>query len=105
MILRPPRSTRTDTLFPYTTLFRSVGSGAVPTTWVQESYFSWLGWALLVVSTLVLAATAVTRSRWNHGGVAAVGVIGLVLHVFAAKGALTWGLFFDQVPNIRVGGF
>src|SRR3546814_10858572 len=25
MILRPPRSTRTDTLFPYTTLFRSVG--------------------------------------------------------------------------------
>src|SRR3546814_5476636 len=25
MILRPPRSTRTDTLFPYTTLFRSNG--------------------------------------------------------------------------------
>src|SRR3546814_2644677 len=25
MILRPPRSTRTDTLFPYTTLFRSGG--------------------------------------------------------------------------------
>src|SRR3546814_6821212 len=35
MIRRPPRSTRTDTLFPYTTLFRSrgppgaVGEGAV----------------------------------------------------------------------------
>src|SRR3546814_3111757 len=27
MIRRPPRSTRTDTLFPYTTLFRSVGMG------------------------------------------------------------------------------
>src|SRR3546814_18332152 len=26
MIRRPPRSTRTDTLFPYTTLFRSVHS-------------------------------------------------------------------------------
>src|SRR3546814_14861889 len=26
MIRRPPRSTRTDTLFPYTTLFRSVPS-------------------------------------------------------------------------------
>src|SRR3546814_5758820 len=25
MIRRPPRSTRTDTLFPYTTLFRSSG--------------------------------------------------------------------------------
>src|SRR3546814_11121621 len=28
MIRRPPRSTRTDTLFPYTTLFRSAGHGA-----------------------------------------------------------------------------
>src|SRR3546814_16227906 len=27
MIRRPPRSTRTDTLFPYTTLFRSDGGG------------------------------------------------------------------------------
>src|SRR3546814_17209215 len=27
MILRPPRSTRTDTLFPYTTLFRSRRAG------------------------------------------------------------------------------
>src|SRR3546814_4536700 len=27
MIRRPPRSTRTDTLFPYTTLFRSWGKG------------------------------------------------------------------------------
>src|SRR3546814_6501356 len=27
MIRRPPRSTRTDTLFPYTTLFRSPGVG------------------------------------------------------------------------------
>src|SRR3546814_1747169 len=38
MIRRPPRSTRTDTLFPYTTLFRSAreqrqplgGSGRLP---------------------------------------------------------------------------
>src|SRR3546814_10549691 len=29
MIRRPPRSTRTDTLFPYTTLFRSLGGNAV----------------------------------------------------------------------------
>src|SRR3546814_2243362 len=27
MIRRPPRSTRTDTLFPYTTLFRSLNLG------------------------------------------------------------------------------
>src|SRR3546814_10364174 len=30
MIRRPPRSTRTDTLFPYTTLFRSSCDPAVP---------------------------------------------------------------------------
>src|SRR3546814_6931515 len=30
MIRRPPRSTRTDTLFPYTTLFRSHLQGAGP---------------------------------------------------------------------------
>src|SRR3546814_16147670 len=29
MIRRPPRSTRTDTLFPYTTLFRSLDPGVV----------------------------------------------------------------------------
>src|SRR3546814_9201234 len=29
MIRRPPRSTRTDTLFPYTTLFRSIQRAAV----------------------------------------------------------------------------
>src|SRR3546814_10661702 len=28
MLRRPPRSTRTDTLFPYTTLFRAHGCGA-----------------------------------------------------------------------------
>src|SRR3546814_20494500 len=31
MIRRPPRSTRTDTLFPYTTLFRSKTMGDVGT--------------------------------------------------------------------------
>src|SRR3546814_6088325 len=30
MIRRPPRSTRTDTLFPYTTLFRSRQKGRPP---------------------------------------------------------------------------
>src|SRR3546814_5329001 len=30
MIRRPPRSTRTDTLFPYTTLFRSGAAGQRP---------------------------------------------------------------------------
>src|SRR3546814_14485624 len=32
MIRRPPRSTRTDTLFPYTTLFRSGGKAGKKAT-------------------------------------------------------------------------
>src|SRR3546814_4830596 len=37
MIPRPPRSTRTDTLFPYTTLFRSPGIRA-PIGGCQDPY-------------------------------------------------------------------
>src|SRR3546814_4817828 len=33
MIRRPPRSTRTDTLFPYTTLFRSNWNPVTVTIW------------------------------------------------------------------------
>src|SRR3546814_15670344 len=48
MIRLPPRSTRTDTLFPYTTLFRSTGavlgrSGAVAGEYRQVGDFA--GWA------------------------------------------------------------
>src|SRR3546814_2641977 len=35
MIRRPPRSTRTDTLFPYTTLFRSLDSLLAPGNLVE----------------------------------------------------------------------
>src|SRR3546814_10174914 len=36
MIRRPPRSTRTDTLFPYTTLFRSYRAGPLGLFWVED---------------------------------------------------------------------
>src|SRR3546814_16159693 len=38
MIRRPPRSTRTDTLFPYTTLFRSTGKDGDVRTFVNIDY-------------------------------------------------------------------
>src|SRR3546814_3416878 len=54
MIRRPPRSTRTDTLFPYTTLFRS---GRSPRTdWSVSSELA--AWKSL---------TAVERSAPFHG--------------------------------------
>src|SRR3546814_4311912 len=36
MLRRPPRSTRTDTLFPYTTLFRSWTLGSSPRVTVER---------------------------------------------------------------------
>src|SRR3546814_2870884 len=61
MIRRPPRSTRTDTLFPYTTLFRSR---------LRACHFS------LTVRDRDIAARelelAVTRERLAHGNVAPV---------------------------------
>src|SRR3546814_17163575 len=38
MIRLPPRSTRTDTLFPYTTLFRSYGVSPSLTVWDGADY-------------------------------------------------------------------
>src|SRR3546814_17705845 len=49
MIRRPPISTRTDTLFPYTTLFRShpfaIAQSLVPGSYISlESALTWHGW-------------------------------------------------------------
>src|SRR3546814_21174029 len=38
MLRRPPRSTLTDTLFPYTTLFRSMDADSASVIWVFNAY-------------------------------------------------------------------
>src|SRR3546814_17042896 len=43
MIRRPPRSTRTDTLFPYTSLFRSQEAGEFM-RWIAADNFTFLGY-------------------------------------------------------------
>src|SRR3546814_5109902 len=63
MIRRPPRSTRTDTLFPYTTLFRSVLTQAlgrqghvVRTTGNAATLWQWVkeGEGDLVITDVVM---------------------------------------------------
>src|SRR3546814_6210369 len=52
MIRRPPRSTRTDTLFPYTTLFRA------PLFWLLSqlhALFGNWGWAIIALVVLIKA--------------------------------------------------
>src|SRR3546814_11227810 len=55
MIQRPPRSTRTDTLFPYTTLFRSI-------RW----YFFFAVWAALYVAFGYANEMRAVERRANH---------------------------------------
>src|SRR3546814_10778719 len=57
MIRRPPRSTRTDTLFPYTTLFRSYGRwptercGAdLAAAGTNQLLYAWFGLTALVIA-------------------------------------------------------
>src|SRR3546814_6346311 len=49
MIRRPPRSTRTDTLFPYTTLFRSRSNRSAPTNHSKDCRFGPVGMDAVLV--------------------------------------------------------
>src|SRR3546814_5040966 len=64
MIRRPPRSTRTDTLFPYTTLFRSLEPhGGMPAAAVQ------IGWEVAeddAFRRIVRAGKALARPELAH---------------------------------------
>src|SRR3546814_6809403 len=59
MIRRPPRSTRTDTLFPYTTLFRSLPNVSYTKTNFTGSSFSIRGIGDLCTGTACDQATAI----------------------------------------------
>src|SRR3546814_655894 len=50
MIRRPPRSTRTDTLFPYTTLFRS---GLMETDWAENRAKIPEGWIRSALGSII----------------------------------------------------
>src|SRR3546814_10878800 len=58
MIRRPPRSTRTDTLFPYTTLFRSVGQLADIAN--AGTLYAFM---MVAIAVLVLRKTQADRPR------------------------------------------
>lgn len=77
----------------------------MPTTWVQQNYFGWLGWCLVIIVIALGVATAVTAQRLTAIALVGLGLISLAVNVFDVKGALSWGQFVDQIPNIRVGGY
>src|SRR3546814_2833360 len=68
MIRRPPRSTRTDTLFPYTTLFRSCASTSAP---IQVKASAVMAAAAERIATVFVIATSLLSS-FLQGAVAPV---------------------------------
>src|SRR3546814_17570896 len=79
MIRRPPRSTRTDTLFPYTTLFRSAynaGPGryqryvrrGVPLPSETVAYTAQITGGSPMPARSVVAADKPTLPRWQEAG-------------------------------------
>src|SRR3546814_3802706 len=62
MIRRPPRSTRTDTLFPYTTLFRSLALGFIAAAALSAAAVDarWLPLHLFLAGGMVLAISGVS---------------------------------------------
>src|SRR3546814_7285703 len=83
MILRPPRSTRTDTLFPYTTLFRSLVSWVTidlnPLFFVQRTLETvsinhfWIGMSKAPFLGIVIAAAGCRHGLMVGGDVQSLG--------------------------------
>src|SRR3546814_16494669 len=65
MIRRPPRSTRTDTLFPYTTLFRSTISGSGQN--ITSPYAGRSEMEIAYVAKLLAQGKSVYKIRALHG--------------------------------------
>src|SRR3546814_13978164 len=71
MIRRPPISTRTDTLFPYTTLFRScyIGGGGELAYWLQlKSFFKdgQIPFPILLLRNSALVVSEKQRGKLNR---------------------------------------
>src|SRR3546814_271435 len=67
MIRRPPRSTRTDTLFPYTTLFRSRGMSNVNVKRLVENIRSGTSVYTPLVELVVNAIQAIDEKKIANG--------------------------------------
>jgi len=89
----------------YADLHHLTSSGLAPTNWVQQNYFSWLGWLLIILTVLATAAAALLGRRVLGIVGITTAALGLVLGLFAAKGVLTWSAFSHQVPDLRAGAY
>src|SRR3546814_13327972 len=81
MIRRPPRSTRTDTLFPYTTLFRSHGEAARRVFWASWPQAGVPAGSLLAAGVLAILAGTLSEADFVAWGWRVAFVLSAVLGV------------------------
>src|SRR3546814_19039227 len=74
MIRRPPRSTRTDTLFPYTTLFRSFRS-------IAETMFRLTNMVMRYAPVGVIAFIAVTVATFGFSSLIPLAKLVVLVYV------------------------
>lgn len=79
--------------------------GLVPSNWIQQAYFGWLGWALAVAIVVLAVALTLVPQRLLEFALSAVAVTALVCTLLGVKGVLTWSQLADQIENIRLGGY
>src|SRR3546814_13731912 len=95
MILRPPRSTRTDTLCPYTTLFRS----HVP-VWFRQLPYSTLKDILLEYVTRSILVSCASRAARSLSSID-VPTIMPATGASPARFFLTQPIYLDNCPQDR----
>src|SRR3546814_15702936 len=101
MIRQPPRSTRTDTLFPYTTRFRSPKLGAqAKQRSLHNNYLT-----LPVIFTMIANHYPLAfASRWNWLILAVVLAMGAVIrHFFNTRHKTGRGPWWTRSEERRVG--
>src|SRR3546814_5687023 len=95
MIRLPPRSTRTDTLFPYTTLFRSIVGliAAALTLGLGQFLLAFIRplWIRLMIALAFVAPAALAGYHATHG---------IVKHTMPSD---TWQIIFSVIGAIAVG--
>src|SRR3546814_10509358 len=104
MIRRPPRSTRTDTLFPYTTLFRSHRAKELIMSGEQFTAQEALAWGLVnkvLPAAELLAATLEAAARIVGNPPRAVQMIKQCIHT-GLQADIDTGLVLEAVGHQRL---
>src|SRR3546814_12259402 len=103
MIRRPPRSTRTDTLFPYTTLFRSLQVLSVRGEIMASTRFQRLALLLGGATAIVMPAPLLAQDNPVYQFDIPAQALGDALRRVAAQAGLQLSAAAGVVTDLEIG--